>query len=174
MLIGIVHLRGYFFFTPIKPLQKRIKKVNELKKNKQKAVFKVFELPLKLYFSYSDAAVRVLTTGCVCTFNQWRLNGWLVLWQIGYLFPPWYFTQYLHELAAVYRDRESSWQDGCVWEREGRRTNRPTLEQFRNDLLLAWIFFEPEKTTQVCMRWISLKALRNLWTIASGCPPSPL
>lgn len=34
---------------------------------------------------------------CLCTcvwtawcglFNQWRLNGWLVTWQIGYLIPP--------------------------------------------------------------------------------------
>lgn len=66
---------------------------------------------------------------CVCVdhwmcvlFNQWRLNGWLVMWQIGYLIPPRYFTQYLHELAAVYRDRESSWQDGCV--REWKNKNR--------------------------------------------------
>lgn len=57
---------------------------------------------------------------CMCVhhlmcvlFNQWRLNGWLVMWQIGYLVPPWYFAQYLHELAAVYRDMVSSWQN-CV------------------------------------------------------------
>lgn len=67
---------GLFLHTIHKPLQRaffanwkkahQIKKVNELEKNRQKAVLNVFEVPLKQDFSYSDAAVCVLTAGCVC------------------------------------------------------------------------------------------------------------
>lgn len=70
----------------------------------------------------------VCSTSCVL-FNQWRLNGWLVMWQIGYLNPPQYFTQYLHELGPVYRDRGeqlTGWSV-CVSERGGQHWIRPKI-----------------------------------------------
>lgn len=153
------------FFANWKKRAHQIQKVNELEKNRQKAELKVFKIPLKQYFSYSDAAGCVLNAGCVCAsalFDQWRLNGWLVMWLIGYLFPPWYFTQYLHELAAVYRDRESSWQDGCVCESEkdGEQMGQH-WSSWKKWPLICLDFVRTGKTTQVCLRWVLLRLCKT-------------
>lgn len=81
-------------------------------------------------------------------FNQWRLNGWLVMWQIGYLIPPRYFTQYLHELAAVYRDRESSWQDGCVRERKNKNRWTSPKTAFSFCGCVAWILLKLKRQSK--------------------------
>lgn len=101
---------------------------HQIYRNKsQCCVWYFFKIQIKKHFflQWRCSMVCVCVDRWMCVlFNQWRLNGWLVMWQIGYLIPPRYFTQYLHELAAVYRDRESSWQDGCV--REKKNKNRQT------------------------------------------------
>lgn len=77
--------------------------------------------------------VCVWSTWCVL-FNQWRLNGWLVMWQIGYLIAPQYFTQYLHELGRVYRDREQlTGSSVCVCVRP--RGRRPTVNHYMKDYI---------------------------------------
>lgn len=113
--------------------------------------------------------VRSSVCECVCVarcwmcvlFNQWRLNGWLVMWQIGYLIPPQYFTQYLHELAAVYRDRTSSWQDEvwlCVCFGGVSGWGKPTIQRllyfYRNNYIPKRFYtFLSRRSPCCCPSW---------------------